>query len=404
MTTVPEVDPRSVLRLCHRSVEFRAAGPVTDGRTLEGYAAVFDSPTVIEAYPGDFEEVVKRGAFKRTLGARTPVLQFDHGRDKRTGSVPIGAIDDIREDSQGLWMSARLFDNDVVEPIRQSIAGQAVRGMSFRFRVMDDRWRDANGQVVKGDELAELMADPGDRGPLRREILEVDLFELGPVVFPAYDSTSVGVRGVLAQFNFDERCVRRHLALFGPDEREVLARELITAFPELVEMLERTAVPSHDTNTVSGSWDGGANVRRLPSPMPLATARAMYAWYDSDRVTDGTIVKAGCSLPHHEVSEAGRPGAANLNGVRNALSRLPQSDIPESEREAVRRHLRSHLPDDEGDDQASSEPAVSTGTSDAVERSMKRSKERERADPVVHHSAVLREPADWYLPGPSEVL
>lgn len=233
-----KVDPRSLHRLCYRSMQFRAVeGAVTDGRTLEGYAAVFDSPTTIESWEGEFEEVVKRGAFRRTLGTRTPVMQFDHGNDKRTGSVPIGAIQDIREDAEGLFVRARLFDNELVEPIRQAVEGQAIRGMSFKFRVMNDRWTDASGEELKGSDLTDLMDDPGDRGPLRREITEVDLFELGPVVFPAYDATSVGVRGILAQFNLDARCVHRHLSVFGPDERLVLARELVKAFPELRQVL-----------------------------------------------------------------------------------------------------------------------------------------------------------------------
>lgn len=359
-------------KLCYRSVEFRATEPATDGRTLEGYGAVFNDPTTIETFFGDFEEEIARGAFTRTLDAKMPVLQFDHGRDMRTGSIPIGTINELYEDSRGLFVSARLFDNDVVDPIRQAIEAGAISGMSFRFRIMREEWRDANGTKLKSeDELLDILLDPdSDRGPARRTIREVELFELGPVVFPAYDATSVGVRSLLA-------------ALDG-EERDALVRELVNTVQG-----ERTAVSSHDTSTVDQSWDASANVTRLSSPMSLSTARAMYAWYDSDRVEDGEIVKAACSLPHHEVSADGSPGSANLNAVRNALSRLPQSDIPESDHEAVRRHLNNHLPSD--DNEASSESAV-TGTSDA------------KADPAVRHSADLGEPADWYLPGPSEVL
>lgn len=395
------IDPRPALTLCHRSVEFRATEPVGDGRTLEGYAAVFDSPTMIDSWEGEFEEVVKRGAFRKTLRERDPVLQFDHGRDKRTGSVPIGAIRELREDDLGLFVAARLFDNDVVEPIRQAVEGQAVRGMSFRFQVIQDRWIDSSGRGVDGDELAELMHDPGDRGPLRREITEVKLFELGPVVFPAYDSTSVGVRGVLGQFDLDERCVRRHLSLFGAKERRILAEELVAAFPELGTLLtDRTASPNHDTSTTEGTWSASTHVGRLPSPMSVSTAQNMYAWYDGSRVEDGEIVKEACSLPHHEVSEDGRPGAANLNGVRNALARLPQSDIPQDEQERVRAHLRNHLPDGEEDDEASSDAAAS-GTSDAENSEAAASSTSGKVEPVMIHSAHLGEGAPgWYLPSP----
>jgi hypothetical protein len=79
--------------------------------------------------------------------------------------------------------------------------------------------------------------------------------------------------------------------------------------------------------------------------MPVAMARKMYGWYDPSKVEDGMMPKSAGKLPHHEVNEDGSPGAANLAGVRNALSRLPQSDIPDAEVEAVRAHLRAHLGD-----------------------------------------------------------
>jgi HK97 family phage prohead protease len=201
--------------ICLRAAEFRATGDGGgDGRTLEGYAAVFNTPTMIQSWDGEYNEQIAPGAFKRTLRSATPVLQFDHGRDQRTGTVPIGSIDDLSEDDQGLSVRARLFDNPVVEPIRQAIAGKAITGMSFRFQVAEEQWTDAAGAKVKAGELDQLLWNPGARGPLLRTITRVDpLFELGPVVFPAYDSTSVGVRSLLAQLTPDEhRLMLRELA------------------------------------------------------------------------------------------------------------------------------------------------------------------------------------------------
>lgn len=265
MTTVTEVDPRLVLRSQVRAhfFEFRADEPgdgePADGRTLRGYAAVFDQPTVIDSYAGSFEEVVKRGAFRKTLRERTPVMQFDHGNDKRVGSVPIASIEELYEDDAGLFTRARLFPNDVVEPIRQAVEGKAIRGMSFKFRVLQDRWVDRDGKKIRDDELSGLLENPGERGPIRREITEVQLFELGPVVFPAYEQTSVGVRslppgspfdrnqlalrGVIAQFGLDARCIKRHLGVFDVDARRALAGEIADTFPELAEVLAQRAAP-----------------------------------------------------------------------------------------------------------------------------------------------------------------
>ncbi len=212
-----------------RAVEFRAT-EVGDGRTLEGYAAVFNSPTRIRSWEGDFEEEIAPGAFKSALRTGKPVLQFDHGRDARTGTVPIGAIGDLREDDAGLFVSARLFDNPVVEPIRQAIEGKAVTGMSFRFEVEREEWTDNAGKKVRDDEIGRLLWDPGDRGPLKRRITRINpLHELGPVVFPAYDTTSVGVRS---------------MASTDPDGYRDLVREVLAELrrnPDLYSLAGRPA-------------------------------------------------------------------------------------------------------------------------------------------------------------------
>lgn len=167
------------------SFEMRASGD-NDGFTLEGYAAVFDTPTRIDSWEGLFDEVIARGAFTKTIKERRPVVQFDHGRDVATGSVPIGAIEDLREDRHGLLVKAKMHDNARVEPIRQAIASGAIDGMSFRFRIIREEW----------DESGDIPV---------RTILEVELFELGPVVFPAYEATTVGVRTLLADLSDAER-------------------------------------------------------------------------------------------------------------------------------------------------------------------------------------------------------
>lgn len=282
MTTTAEADPRQVLRSQVRAhlFEFRAADPgdgePNDGRTLRGYAAVFDQPTIIESYAGSFEEVVKRGAFRKTLRERTPVMQYDHGNDKRVGSVPIASIEELYEDDEGLFTRARLFPNDVVEPIRQAVEGKAIRGMSFKFRVMQDRWIDRDGKKIRDDELNDLLADPGERGPIRREITEVQLFELGPVAFPAYEQTSVGVRsrspfdpnqvalrGVIAQFGLDSRCIKRHLGIFDDEARKALAVEIAETFPELVDVLAQRATPPANEQPPT---EGGPEISTEPAP------------------------------------------------------------------------------------------------------------------------------------------
>lgn len=208
-----------------RSVPFRLVRADEDGEgdglSLEGYAAVFGQQARIDSWEGVFDESIRKGAFRKSIRERTPVLQFDHGRHPLVGSIPIGRIQELREDDQGLYVSARISDNWLIEPVRQAIAEGSIDGMSFRFTVVREEWRDKDGKLIKPEELGRLLWDPGDRGPLQRELIEVKVPELGPVVWPAYEGTSVGVRAAEVA-----SLIERDRSL-AHEVRASLAREII---------------------------------------------------------------------------------------------------------------------------------------------------------------------------------
>lgn len=224
-----------------------------DGRTLRGYAAVFGQATEIDSWEGTFTETIRKGAFRKTIRESTPVLQFDHGRHPLIGSLPIGSIADLREDDEGLYVEARITDNWLMAPVRDAIAEKTVNGMSFRFEVVREQWRDAHGKVLREDEIGQLLWNPGDRGPLERELVELKCRELGPVVFPAYAGTSVSVRardvadGVAADEGLT-RQIRASLARDAgtpqiPDDPE-LRREVAAALLYPAERRQPSAGPA----------------------------------------------------------------------------------------------------------------------------------------------------------------
>lgn len=176
MTTEPaETVPDGSIR----SVDF-VISPTDDGLTLEGYAAVFDSPAHIKnMWEGDFTETIQRGAFANVIRANPkPIMQFDHGLDTAIGSTPIGAIQSMREDDKGLWVSARLHDNWLSLPVRHAIESGSLHGMSFRFLTPED----GSGEAWSDDRSQRSVTDISY------------LPELGPVTFPAYVDTEVSVR------------------------------------------------------------------------------------------------------------------------------------------------------------------------------------------------------------------
>lgn len=105
--------------------------------------------------------------------------------------------------------------------------------------------------------------------------------------------------------------------------------------------------PGGDGVGVEGEWERpnlqdftDKGWEELDSEERLKIAR-YFAWY-SDLDTFGSL-----KLPHHFPPNHRNAGKASLNGVRNALARLPQTEgIPEGDRERIQRHLRTHLPED----------------------------------------------------------
>lgn len=273
--------------------ELRADDEAGDGLTLDGIAATFGQPTEIDSWEGVFTEQIRKGAFRKTLRENTPVMQFDHGHHPLIGSIPIGAITDLRETDEGLAVQARLSDNWLIQPVRDAIAERSITGMSFRFSVVREEWHDAAGKRVRPDELDALLWAPGERGPLMRTLVEVRLHELGPVVFPAYASTSVGVRArhLAAEITRDEelrREVRAALAreaprppaddLDDPATRREVARALLFGSPETSDAPPASGHPSaparpmdapaerHPSRTDAPPFDGH------PSPSGNRTA------------------------------------------------------------------------------------------------------------------------------------
>ena len=121
----------------------------------------------------------------------------------------------------------------------------------------------------------DLLWMPGDRGPLRRELIELKCRELGPVVFPAYAGTEVSVRGrgvaaELVRSDDMTRQIRQSLARDAavpqvPDDPE-LRREVATAL-----LFSRKDAPPATGHPASESTADGAPLEREHPPAPSTT-------------------------------------------------------------------------------------------------------------------------------------
>lgn len=180
------------------------------GRTLFGHFSVFDRWTEINSvFEGHFLERIAPGAFRKTFKENRDRIKllFQHGNDPQLGDKPIGRIEELREDDEGAYYEASLYEG--LPTLVESGLRDGQYGASFRF------------QVMREDVLEEPDAtDENPRALPERTIKELRLFEFGPVTFPAYADATAGVRSLTDHFVFEY--LERHPEIV----RSVLATDL----------------------------------------------------------------------------------------------------------------------------------------------------------------------------------
>jgi HK97 family phage prohead protease len=164
--------------------EMRVAG---DGHTLVGYPVVFNDWTEIQDWGGAFLERIDPGALDKTLaerGDRVKVL-FNHGQDPTIGDKPLGKPTVLEARAKGLYLEVPLSGTSYNDDLKALFKDKAIDGMSMRFGVLRE-------DTHTPDEATDHNPDRLEE----RTITEMRLYEVGPVVFPAYEGTTVGVRSV----------------------------------------------------------------------------------------------------------------------------------------------------------------------------------------------------------------
>lgn len=288
-----------------------------DGRTLDGYAAVFNRETIIDSWEGKFREKLSPGSMKKSFRERPPRIQFDHGRHPLVGSIPIAVVRSVAEDVHptlapegGAHVIGRLHNNWLVEPVREAIESGSVDGMSFRFTVVQERWFDADGKQIRDEEvLRELLRrtwyeEVADEELLLRDLREVKVPELGPVVWPAYEATSVDVRSTTIDLG----------RLGDPDQRRNLARAVF-----LADAAERLTAGEEPQATEDEASAGEHEQPRATDDPPPVGEHEEPAENDEPQATGDREVPAG---EHASMSERRITAElARLNGRLDAATR-----------------------------------------------------------------------------------
>lgn len=144
-------------------------------RTLSGHAAVFNSNS--EPMYG-FTERIKPGCFSRAIKEDDVRALFNHDSNLVLGRNVAKTLR-LSEDDQGLAFDVDLPDTQAARDLATLIERGDISGCSFSFRTLKDEWEYA-----------------ADGGTTLRTLIDVELFDVGPVTFPAYPATDVSVRAL----------------------------------------------------------------------------------------------------------------------------------------------------------------------------------------------------------------
>ena len=171
LTKVDGAEVRSLSEVVEQRAYDGELKAAVEGRTVEGYASVFNS---MSEDLGGFREIILPNAFSDVLDNDVRAL-YNHDSNYLLARTTSGTLE-LKEDEKGLYyrfeMPNTSYGNDMLELFRRGDLSQS----SFGFTVEKDSWRMEDGQHVRYIERVG------------------SLFDVSPVVYPAYTAASSGLR------------------------------------------------------------------------------------------------------------------------------------------------------------------------------------------------------------------
>ena len=140
--------------------------------SIEGYFAVYDS--IYDIAPG-LSESIAPGAFDRTLSGDIRAL-INHDTTLVLGRTKANTLQ-LRTDAHGLWGHIDINPNDTdAMNLYNRVQRGDVDQCSFGFNILDEE------------------TEYRENGDIHWTIKEVELFEVSPCTFPAYEETNIAAR------------------------------------------------------------------------------------------------------------------------------------------------------------------------------------------------------------------
>lgn len=139
--------------------------------SIHGYAIVYGK----DSEDMGFIERVAPGASKKAL-ERSDIRGLKN-HDSNLIFARQGVNLELTEDENGLKYTATPIDTNTFRQVAEEVRAGLLTGQSFGFTVAKDEWRD-----LESDKPTRTITEIGE------------IFDVGPVVYPAYPDTSVALR------------------------------------------------------------------------------------------------------------------------------------------------------------------------------------------------------------------
>ena len=155
----------------------------SETNVIEGYAAVFNSPTDIW---GMFTEIIAPGAFEDAIASNNDIRAlFNHDWNNVLGRTKSGTLR-LSEDARGLKFEVDLPNTTLARDLSESLKRGDISQCSFGFVPTSETW----------DYEPEVPV---------RTINSVELHEISVVSIPAYEDTEVSLRSKEANKSLEQR-------------------------------------------------------------------------------------------------------------------------------------------------------------------------------------------------------
>lgn len=153
--------------------EFRMVKEPDKMPMMVGMAALFNT---LSEDLGGFREQIAPGAFEKSLKNSDVRCLWNHDSNHVLGRTASGTLR-IKETKQGLQIENDMPDTMCARDLGVSMERGDVNQMSFGFCTIKDNWEQMDGETI-------------------RTLIEVELFDVSPVTFPAYPDTQVAMRSL----------------------------------------------------------------------------------------------------------------------------------------------------------------------------------------------------------------